>query len=171
MKNYISGEVFSKTSCTINDFNLITKEFKGQIGSHNFETGTLSAASNFCNELSEYHDSKVVQFVDKDNNVLMRGMGFVKNVKEYVDVIVAGRAIQNPQLTIGADSGQKKMVITLSVTEQDATKSFCSQDHKPGSTESIFVIGTASIEKIILNVSIYSRMLPDYSKMFQIILD
>ena len=149
----LQGETYADTNCTIQDFNKIVKNFETKLGKHHFETGSLGAASKFCNELSEYHACEVVKFQDKEGNVLERGMSYIKDVKAYVKKIVEGRGIKNPQLVLGADSGQKKMIMTLAITEQDPKAAFCDGNQKPGSTDTIFLLAeTDNIPEIYPNL-------------------
>ena len=115
------------------------KFFNQKIGVHWFEKSSLAAMERYAISLGSYHSTQVAQFEDSSGNMCNRTCAFISDLPGFITKIVLERDIKNPPaLVLGADVGCNKLLLTLSVLDEDYYKTLQASDIKPGSK--IFVL-------------------------------
>ena len=86
--------------------------------------------------MKHLHSTQVAQFEDDKGQIVNRTVAYISDLKSFIDTIVLEREIRSaPALVLGADVGCGKLLITLSVLEED---SHDDDDSKDGSN--IFIL-------------------------------
>ena len=119
---------------TFADSRKIIKFFNQKIGDHWFEKGSEAAMERYAKSLGSYHSTQVAQFEDSSGNMCNRTCAFISDLPGFITKIVLERDIKNPPaLVLGADVGCNKLLLTLSVLDEDYYKTLQASDIKPGS--------------------------------------
>ena len=88
------------------------------IGKDTLEYGLRDDLSDNMHNLSEFYTSAVLHYVDSKGRARKTAFARVKDINEIIKEIIRGRNIKRPLIALGFDSGQKKLVVTMSVYDK-----------------------------------------------------
>ena len=88
------------------------------IGKDTLEFGLRDDLSDNMHCLSDFYTSSVLHYVDSKGRARRTAFARVKDINDIIKEIVKGRNIQKPLVALGFDSGQKKLVVTMSVYDK-----------------------------------------------------
>ena len=88
------------------------------IGTDTLEYGLRDDLSDNMHSLSDFYTSAVLHYVDSKGRARKTAFARVKDINAIIKEIIKGRNIQKPLVALGFDSGQKKLVVTMSVYDK-----------------------------------------------------
>ena len=73
---------------------------------------------NSLNAMKEWYNADKLNTMETDGSSLLTAICLIKDLVDFSEELIRLRDIKDPLIALGADSGQNKMIITLSIFDQ-----------------------------------------------------
>ena len=142
----------------------IFQSIKKIIGRRQFEKGSIERMISEClNSMKQFFTSEKTAFMNGKEEINST-LTYVKDLNHFIDKVCEGRRLENPKCIIGLDGGKNKILVTLTLHEDDDT----TEGMKTNGSCCIMVLASAdyasenrhNIEKVLEKIDLKSLKRP-----------
>ena len=114
-RHNISGEVFLS----------ILKEIQKENPNIIIESNLRKELKASLDSIKTWYNSEKLNVFNNDGNEILSCVCLLKDLVDFSETVIREKKVIDPEIVIGADSGQNKMIVTLSIFDRSDTWSSC----------------------------------------------